>query len=80
MPVRCRIVLVSMEKQGGCGMIYLSVPDGAVFFYAHAAVYFVISKNFCRFKWDNYFKAPSADYANEGCRNKNTFVANRTPN
>lgn len=32
MPVRCRIVLVSMEKQGGCGMIYLSVPDGAVFF------------------------------------------------
>ena len=31
MPVRCRIVLVSMEKQGGCGMIYLSVPDGAVF-------------------------------------------------
>ena len=34
MPVRCRIVLVSMEKQGGCGMIYLSVPDGADFFYA----------------------------------------------
>ena len=32
MPVRCRIVLVSMEKQGGCGMIYLSVPDGADFF------------------------------------------------
>mgnify|MGYP002590120531 FL=1 len=32
MPVRCRIVLVPMEKQGGCGMIYLSVPDGAVFF------------------------------------------------
>jgi hypothetical protein len=21
-----------MEKQGGCGMIYLSVPDGADFF------------------------------------------------
>ena len=45
-----------------------------------ADVYFAISKNFCRFKRDNYFKAPSADYANEGCRNKNTFVANRTPN
>ena len=27
---RNRIILC--KKQGGCGMIYLSVPDGAVFF------------------------------------------------
>ena len=31
MPVRCRIVLVSMEKQGGCGIIYPSLRGG--FFY-----------------------------------------------
>ena len=28
MPVRCRIVLVSMEKQGGCGIIYPSLRGG----------------------------------------------------
>lgn len=33
MPVRCRIVLVSMTKQGGCGIIYPSLM-GRIFFYA----------------------------------------------
>ena len=28
MPVRCRIVLVSMEKQGGCGVSDPSLRDG----------------------------------------------------
>ena len=31
MPVRCRIVLVSMTKQGGCGIIYPSLM-GRIFF------------------------------------------------
>ena len=31
MPVRCRIVLVSMAKQGGCGMICPSLR-GRIFF------------------------------------------------
>lgn len=31
MPVRCRIVLVSMEKQGGCGISDPSLRGGGFF-------------------------------------------------